>query len=82
VFTSSGWPVLVGTSRKGFLGRVVAGVEGLAAPLPVDDRLEGSLATATWALAHGAAMVRVHDVAATVQAVGVLTRSIERRNAA
>jgi dihydropteroate synthase len=34
----------------------------------VEDRLAGSLATATWAMLAGAAMVRVHDVAATVQA--------------
>ena len=39
-----------------------------ATPLPVEDRLPGSLATATWAMLAGAAMVRVHDVAATVQA--------------
>jgi dihydropteroate synthase len=37
-------------------------------PAPVGERLEGSLATATWAMQQGAAMVRVHDVAATVQA--------------
>jgi dihydropteroate synthase len=57
--------VLVGTSRKGFLGRL--GADG-AAPLPADDRLEASLATAVWCMAAGAGMVRVHDVAATVQA--------------
>ena len=38
------------------------------APLPVGDRLPASLATATWAMEQGAGMVRVHDVAATVQA--------------
>ena len=37
--------------------------------MPVADRLEGSLATAAAALVAGAAMVRVHDVAATVQVV-------------
>lgn len=55
----TGFPVVVGTSRKGFLGVLTGG----AGP---DDRLEGSLATALWAAAQGAAMVRVHDVAATV----------------
>lgn len=61
--------VLVGTSRKSFLGRVA-----LAAPAPsalassVLDRFEPSLATAVWAMAAGVQMVRVHDVAATVQA--------------
>ena len=53
----SGYPVLVGTSRKGFLGRAArrapTGVG--TSPAPTDDRLEGSLATATWAMAQGAA---------------------------
>ncbi|MGH9266620.1 MAG: dihydropteroate synthase [Acidimicrobiales bacterium] len=58
---ASGFPVLVGTSRKHVLG-VLAGGAGPG------DRLAGSLATAVHAMAHGAAMVRAHDVAATVQA--------------
>jgi dihydropteroate synthase len=58
----AGWPVLVGTSRKGFLGALTDGA-------PVDDRLEASLATAVYAMEQGASMVRVHDVQATVQAV-------------
>lgn len=62
-----GEPVLVGTSRKAFIGRILASAAG--EPLPADDRLEGSLATAVWAAAAGAAMVRVHDVAETVQAM-------------
>jgi dihydropteroate synthase len=61
-----GFPVVVGTSRKSFLGRIAPGPDG--SPLPVEDRLPGSLATATWAMLAGAAMVRVHDVGATVQA--------------
>ena len=63
---ATGYPVLVGTSRKGFIG-VVGAREG-GEPVPVADRLPGSLATATWALSQGAGMVRVHDVAASVQA--------------
>jgi dihydropteroate synthase len=59
-----GWPLLVGTSRKGFLGRLAAGPD--AAPLPPDERLEASVATAAWAFDAGAAMVRVHDVRETV----------------
>jgi dihydropteroate synthase len=65
-----GLPVLVGTSRKSFIGRV-ASTRGLDA-LPVSDRLEGSLATAVWAMTQGAAMVRVHDVAETVQAASLV----------
>ena len=57
--------VMVGTSRKGFLGRYGA-PEG--AEVPPTDRLEASLAMATWSMASGAGMVRVHDVAPTVQA--------------
>ena len=65
----AGFPVLVGTSRKSFLGRLLAEADGGdAAPTPVDDRFEGSIATAAWALLHGASMVRVHDVAETVAA--------------
>jgi dihydropteroate synthase len=57
--------VLVGTSRKRFLGSIGAPGD---TPAPVDDRTEASLATAVWCMAAGAGMVRVHDVAATVQA--------------
>ncbi len=64
--SAAGFPVLVGTSRKSFLGRLAAGADGR--PAPVEDRLAGSLATTTWAMLAGAAMVRVHDVAAAVQA--------------
>jgi len=70
---ATGVPVLVGTSRKSFIGHLGAGGSpdgrvGDVPPLGVDDRSEGSLASAVWAMACGAAMVRVHDVAATVQA--------------
>jgi len=67
-----GYPVLVGTSRKGFLGRLLAASDGVAEPVPTDDRLEASLATATWAMAQGAAMIRVHDVRASLQAAKVV----------
>lgn len=69
---ATGFPVLVGTSRKAFLGVLAAGPDGV--PAPVADRLPGSLATATWALRQGAGMVRVHDVAATVQAALLVGR--------
>jgi dihydropteroate synthase len=63
-FTSLGRPVLVGASRKSFLGRLT-GVEDPEA------RLAGSLGAAVAAVGAGARIVRVHDVAATVEAVGV-----------
>ena len=58
---ATGHPVLVGTSRKSFLGALTGGA-------PAHDRLEASLATAVHAMGQGVAMVRAHDVAATVQA--------------
>lgn len=56
-YTSAGLPLLVGTSRKSSVGR-------LAGDLPPDQRLEGTAATVAWAVAQGAAAVRVHDVQA------------------
>jgi dihydropteroate synthase len=73
---ATGYPVVIGTSRKAFLGRLIAASDGVDGPVAVDDRLDGSLATATWAAARGAAMVRAHDVAATAQAVRVVGASI------
>jgi dihydropteroate synthase len=57
-----GHPILIGTSMKSFLGRIV-GSDVLA------DRAEGSLASVAMSLWHGADMVRVHDVAATRKVV-------------
>jgi dihydropteroate synthase len=59
-----GSPVLVGTSRKSFIGRLT----GVGAPT---ERLAGSLASAVLAARDGARIVRVHDVAATVEALAV-----------
>jgi dihydropteroate synthase len=69
---ATGHPVVVGTSRKGFLGRLLATSDGSADPAPLDDRLEGSLATATWAMAQGVRMIRAHDVRPTVEAALVV----------
>ena len=59
-----GFPVLAGWSRKSSLGRVTG--------KPAEDRLAASLAAALLAVQHGARMVRVHDVAATRDALAVL----------
>ncbi|HEU5003600.1 MAG TPA: dihydropteroate synthase [Actinomycetota bacterium] len=56
-----GYPVLVGPSRKSFIGTALG--------LGVEDRLEATLAVVAWCVAHGAAVVRVHDVQAAVRAV-------------
>lgn len=68
----TGIPVVVGASRKGFLGEVLSRSDGSDAAVPVDDRLEGSMTVATWAALMGVAMIRVHDVRPTVQAVTVV----------
>lgn len=70
VLVARGFPVLVGTSRKSFLGTIAPLADGTATP--VGQRLPASLATATWAMVQGARMVRVHDVAATVQAAALV----------
>ena len=69
---ASGYPVMVGTSRKSFLGVVAPTAEG--ATTPVGQRLPASVATATWAMEQGVRMVRVHDVSATVQAARLVGR--------
>jgi dihydropteroate synthase len=57
-------PLLLGASRKGFIGQVTGA--------PIEARLPGSLAALAAAFAAGATMVRVHDVAASVQFLDVL----------
>lgn len=59
-----GYPVLLGVSRKSFVGYVTGD--------PVEKRLPGSLAAATIGVMKGAHIVRVHDVAETVQAVRIV----------
>lgn len=69
---ATGFPVLVGTSRKSSLGVLAARADGVTDPdsgsVGPHDRLEGSVATAAWSFWRGAAMVRAHEVAATVRA--------------
>jgi dihydropteroate synthase len=71
-----GHRVLVGTSRKRFLGHLSGPVD--RPPLDVSDREEASLATAVWSLARGVAMVRVHDVAPSVQAARLVGAAGDR----
>jgi dihydropteroate synthase len=59
-----GRPILLGTSRKSTIGKVLGGV-------PADRRLEGTLATTALGIGRGADIVRVHDVAANVRAARV-----------
>jgi dihydropteroate synthase len=66
-----GVPMLIGTSRKRFLGELLGGT----AP---DDRIEGSAATAALAVASGADVVRVHDVAAIARTLRVADAVVRR----
>ena len=59
-FRELGKPMLIGTSRKAFIGTVL--------DLPLEERGEGTVATVCWAIAHGADIVRVHDVKAVSRA--------------
>jgi dihydropteroate synthase len=59
-----GRPVLVGVSRKRFIGE-------LAQDAPPTERLGGTIAAGLAAVVHGASILRVHDVAAHVQALRV-----------
>jgi dihydropteroate synthase len=63
-----GFPLLVGASRKSFIGRTLA-IDGKDAPS--EQRLHGSLAAATASVLKGAHMVRVHDVKAALEAVKI-----------
>lgn len=67
---AAGYPVIVGTSRKGFLGALTGGA-------PAEDRLEASLATAVVAAAAGAQMVRAHDVLPTVHAMRIVAEEVD-----
>jgi dihydropteroate synthase len=65
-----GFPVLVGASRKSYLGALLAGPDGT--PRPVGQREAATVATSLLAIQAGAWGVRVHDVQATVDALKVL----------
>jgi len=66
-----GVPVVVGTSRKRFLGSLLRDVAGSGEP-PPDQRDDATLATVVWALDHRARVVRVHTVRPAAQAVALL----------
>lgn len=63
-----GYPLLVGTSRKGFLGATLA---RKGQPAPPEERIWGTAATVTASILHGAHIVRVHDVAEMIQVARV-----------
>ncbi len=70
-FKSLYFPILVGTSRKSFIGHIL--------DLPVDKRLEGTAATVALAIANGTDIVRVHDVEEIVRVARVSDMIIRDR---
>jgi len=62
--TFANFPLLIGTSRKSFIGKLLDGA-------PVDQRLYGTIASITASVLKGAHIVRVHDVSAAVEAIKV-----------
>lgn len=66
-FKSLGKPILIGTSRKAFIGKTLG--------LPVEKRITGTVASCVLAAANGADIVRVHDIKETAQALK-LTQAI------
>jgi len=69
------YPLLIGTSRKSFIGKILADDSG--APAPASERLYGTMATITAAVLKGANIVRVHDVKAAFDTIRV-SESLKR----
>jgi dihydropteroate synthase len=63
-FKRFGYPVMIGASRKGFIGRIL--------DLPIEERLEGTMAAVAASVMNGASIVRVHDVRQAVRTVRVI----------
>ncbi|HXQ71515.1 MAG TPA: dihydropteroate synthase [Pyrinomonadaceae bacterium] len=63
------YPLLIGTSRKSFIGRILADDSGT--PAPPAERLHGTMATITAAVLKGAHIIRVHDVKAAAETIRI-----------
>jgi dihydropteroate synthase len=74
--TALGRPLVIGTSRKSFLGRIAADATGLTEPLKARQRLGGTLASNVLALERGASVFRVHDVAPVREALAVAAATL------
>jgi len=74
VLVETGYRVLVGASRKSFIGRVLSASSG---PLPASERTEGTLAVHVLAQQAGAAMLRAHDVLAARRAIDMAAAVLE-----
>jgi dihydropteroate synthase len=74
--TELGRPILVGTSRKSFLGVLGARAHGLGQPLETSRRLPGTIASCVLALERGASVFRVHDVAPVREALALAAATL------
>lgn len=74
-----GAPIVIGTSRKGFLGRILARAAGRAEPVDVEGRLAGTVASNVLAYERGASVFRVHDVAPVREALAVTAATLGER---
>ena len=61
-----GYPILLGPSRKSFIGELLN--------LPVEERLEGTMASITVGIINGANIVRVHDVIETKRTISIVEK--------
>jgi dihydropteroate synthase len=77
--SSLGRPIVVGTSRKSFLGRVLADAAGQTEPVAAAERLEGTIATNVLAYERGASVFRVHDVAPVRAALTVAAATLSEQ---
>jgi dihydropteroate synthase len=74
-----GRPLVVGTSRKSFLGRILADASGASEPVAPSRRLGGTIATSVLALERGADVLRVHDVGPVRDALTVAAATLGER---
>lgn len=74
-----GRPIVIGTSRKGFLGRILARAVGSPEAVDVARRLPGTIATNVLAYERGASVFRVHDVAPVCDALAVAAATLGER---
>jgi dihydropteroate synthase len=77
--TELGRPLVVGTSRKSFLGRLIADATGEVEPVAPARRLPGTIATNVLALERGASVFRVHDVTPVRDALAVTAATLGER---
>jgi dihydropteroate synthase len=74
-----GRPILIGTSRKQFLGRIQARAAGASEPAGMAERLAGTIASNVLAYERGASVFRVHDVAPVRDALAVAAATLGLR---